>query len=259
MNNLKVVFWDLETLPDPERFYENIPSYGMWNGRGFNGEIQSIMSFGFKILGDDKPSCVNVWDFPNWLDNPNDDSALVAYIYEMLSDADEIVTHNGRKFDLPVLNTRLMYWGYPPLPKIHHVDTKVVAKRISLYSNSLGNVAKFFELDDKMTFSNKWSMWYRIAFKKPTKKDLKNMDEYCKMDVEVLSQLYEKFRPLHGNMAVNKNILHEDQSTCPSCGSDDLLSNGYRFQGSSKYQRLQCGACGSWSRKNIKNEKVRKL
>ena len=67
--------------------------------------------------------------------------------YDILKDADEIVTHNGKSFNVKVLNTRLAYYGMPPLPKMHHVDTKHAAKGLSLYSNSLANVAKFFEFE----------------------------------------------------------------------------------------------------------------
>lgn len=254
MKQPKIVHWDLETLPDPREIYKVIPSIGAWPGRTFKAELQSIMCFGYKIEGESEAKCLNVWDFTDDFQN---DAALAHLAYEILHDADEIVTHNGKRFDLKVLNTRLAKWGLPPLPKIHHVDTKVVCSRnLSLYSNSLANVAKFFGLDDKMTFSNKWGMWERIAFKEHTKEDLEVMAEYCKQDVEVLQQIYQRTRPFHGNMSVNKNVVNPNEMLCPVCGSHEIVSNGWRISGGNAFQRMQCLDCGSWSKLNKKQDKV---
>ena len=255
---MKIVYWDLETLPDPRQIYKRIPSIGAWPGRTFKADLQSIMSFGYKIEGRES-ECINLWDVSDrWDTDRYDDSALVHIIYDTLFDADEIVTHNGKRFDLRVLNTRLAYYKLPPLPKIHHVDTKQIVKsHLSLYSNSLAEVAKFYGLEDKMSISNKWGLWERIAFGEETAADLKLMSEYCKQDVDVLEQIYKVTRPFHGNQSVNKNvILNPDNPVCPTCGSDHLVSNGWRINAGAAYQRMQCMSCGSWSKLNKKKDKV---
>lgn len=252
MKKPKIVIWDLETLPDPESIYDVIPSIGAWPGRTFKAELQTILTFGYKIHGEKEAHTINGWDFKKaWDKNRFDDSAVVSMAYEILKDADEIVTHNGKQFDVKVLNTRLAYYGMPPLPKIQHVDTKVAAKKLSLYSNSLANVAKFFGVDDKMTFSNKWSLWKRIAFYKSTRKDLKLMSDYCKQDVNTLEQVYVKLRPYHGNNSVNKNFFTEDR-VCPTCGSNKLHKHGFKRSRTIEYQRYLCQDCGSVSQQNKK-------
>ncbi len=254
MDKPKIVFWDLETLPSRREVYKNIPSFGAWPGRGFKGEIQRIMSFGFKILGDDKAQCINAWDIdPEWKDR-EDDRALCHIIYNTLCDADEIVTHNGKSFDLKVLNTRLLYYGHPPLPKIHHVDTKITAKKLSFYSNSLANVAKYVEVEDKMTFNNKWKMWYDMAFHQETQQDRDIMSEYCKQDVEVLEQIYLELQPYHGNSSINRNHWVDAKNpVCPSCGSKNLGKNGIRRTQTTVFQRYLCGDCGTTSRTDKKD------
>lgn len=238
----KIVFFDFETLPDPESVYDRLPSIGQWPGRTFKAELHTILSFGYKIYGDKEASCINSWDLS---DDPRDDSGLVQVAYAMLHDADEIVTHNGKSFDVKVLNTRLMYYGMPPLdPKIKHVDTKIALKKISLYSNSLAQAAKFFGIDDKMHWGDKWGTWKRFAFGRDTAEDRKIMDEYCKQDVEVLEQLYLKIRPFHGTNSVNKNQFKAGEG-CPTCGSDNFSKNGTRRNTKTIYQRYLCGDCGS--------------
>jgi len=244
----KIVIWDLETLPDPRKIYEVIPSIGAWPGRTFKGELQSILTFGYKIYGEKEAHTVNCWDFKeSWDKDRNDDSAVVAFAYEVLKDADEIVTHNGKQFDVKVLNTKLLQYGLPPLPNIKHVDTKIAAKKLSLYSNSLANVAKFFKVEDKMSFSNKWGLWTRIAFGQSTKKDLKLMSDYCKQDVDTLEAIYEKLRPFHGTNTVNKTFFNGEERSCTTCGSNNIHKAGTRRTKTAIKQRYVCQKCGSYS------------
>ena len=246
----KIVFWDLETLPDPRKIYDRIPSIGAWPGRTFKAQLQSILCFGYKIAGEDKAHSINAWDFDGFNENRHDDSAVVHAAYEVLHDADEIVTHNGKRFDVKVLNTRLLKYGLPPLPKINHVDTKQVAKRsLSLYSNSLAEVAKFLNVSEKMHWNDKWSTWTNIAFGTNKADDLRLMDEYCKQDVDTLEQVYLKLRAFHGNDSVNKNHwISPDNLACPTCGSTELMKNGVRRSKTQVYQRYICGSCGTSSR-----------
>lgn len=247
MKEPKIVIWDLETLPDPRKIYDVIPSIGAWPGRTFKAELQTIICFGYKIVGQGRAQCINAWDFKEaWEKNPNDDSAVVAAAYEILHDADEIVTHNGKSFDIKVLNTRLLSYGMPPIAKdIKHVDTKISAKKISLYSNSLANVASFLGVEDKMQIKNKWSMWKRMAFKEETAEDRKVMDLYCKQDVDTLYAVYEKLMPFHGNNLVNRNQFTDGRPVCPSCGSPSVIKHGTKRTKTKEYQRYLCTKCGS--------------
>lgn len=256
----KIVFFDLETLPDPREIYDRIPSIGAWPGRTFKADLQSIMCFGYKIKGQKKAKSINAWDFKeSWERDRHDDSALIQAAYDILHDADEIVTHNGKKFDVKVLNTRLAYYGLPPIAKTPHVDTRQVAKRhLTLYSNSLDAVAKFFGCSKKMHWSNKWNTWTKIAFREESKKDLKLMDKYCKQDVEVLEDVYEHLRPFHGNQGTNKNhFVDGDVVVCHSCGSDNLIGHGYRQTTTQLYPRFRCKDCGSVTSANKKGQKGR--
>ncbi len=254
----KIVYWDLETLPDPKIIYSNIPSIGAWPGRTFKAELQSILSFGFKIEGDKKPTCINAWEFDNWDNDRHEDSALAQIIYDTLYDADEIVTHNGKSFDLKVLNTRLIKYGLPPLPPgIKHVDTRIVLKnKLSLYSNSLDSAAKFFGLDNKIHWANKWDTWVRFAFKEDTRRDRKQMDKYCKMDVEVLQQLYKKTMPLHGPYGVNHALI-DGRPVCPKCGENKLIKHSKYKTTAKVYQRYICKSCLSTCRTDAKDKNPR--
>lgn len=247
----KIIFFDLETLPNLDTVMKIIPSIGNWPGRTLKAELNSIICFGYKVLGDKKAKCINAWDFENWNEDVNDDSAVVMMAYEILKDADVIVTHNGKRFDLPVLNTRLMANGFPPLHKIVHVDTKNVAKRLSLYSNALNNVAKFFKLEEKME-NGGWDLWCKVQ--KRDKKAQKTMSEYCAQDVEVLEQVYKKLRPLLKNAETANYAHRKAERSCNSCGSSNIVGHGTYMRKTGERQRYICNDCGSTMSEKIGNK-----
>ena len=271
MTRPKIVYWDLETIPIPSEVYKRVPSFGAWPGRGFSSDIQAIMSFGYKFEGDTEASCINLWDYYNWNANLNDfdnffdwekfrfdDRLLLEDALDILSSADEIVTHNGKNFDEKMFNGRLAKHALGVLPKIHHVDTKRVAKKLKLYSNRLDDVAKHLNCETKLD-NGGWDQWVKMAFGAETSVDQELMSNYCKQDVDVLQQVHNKTRPYHGNASVNKNLFNGEIPVCSTCGSAHLLSNGYRSTSTKRYKRMQCQECGTWNKFNIKETKVTAL
>lgn len=241
-----IILWDLETLPNLTEVMKRIPSMSAWPGRTLKAEINSIICFGYKRLGDKNASCINAWDFQQ--KNINDDSAVVALAYEILKDADGIVTHNGKRFDLPVLNTRLMYWGFPPLHKIPHADTKIIAKRLSLYSNRLGDVSSFLGGESKLE-NGGWDLWVRVQ--NGDKAAMKLMEQYCKQDVEVLEQVFTGLRPLIKNSELPNYNSFTETDVCPNCGSKELHKHGVITRLTGDVQRYLCTNCGTTSSKKI--------
>lgn len=243
-NEPKIVFWDLETLHDPKQVMkaENLFQIGNWPGRTLSPDLGSIICFGYKILGQKKADCVSAWDFENWKEDVNDDSAVCMMAYEILKDADVLVTHNGKKYDMPYLNNRLMKNGFPPLHKITHVDTKVVSKRIKPYSASLNALAKQFNLEQKMENGGA-GLWDKV--RERNLKGQKTMTDYCKQDVEVLEQLYLKLRPLLKNSETANFSIRKQGKSCNTCGSHDIISHGQYMRKTGIRQRYICKNCGS--------------
>lgn len=236
-----IILWDLETMSDLQQVFRRIPSIGNWPGRTLKGDMMSILCFGYKVLGEDKTHCVNSWDFGGDI---NDDSALVHYIYETLKEADCIVTHNGKKFDVKVLNTRLAKYGLPALPKVHHADTMVIARRaLSLYSNRLDDVAGFLGVEGKLE-NGGWDLWVKVH--NGDKQAMKLMVDYCKQDVNCLEQVFLKLRQYAKPTEVpNYNMFNEGATVCPTCGSDSIEKHGTRATTTRLIQRYRCRSCGA--------------
>lgn len=215
-----------------------------------NADMSSIICFGYKIVGQKKASCVSAWDFKNWQKDVNDDSLLCKFAYELLHDADLIVTFNGKRFDFKFLQTRLIFNGLPTLDKIPHLDACQLARsNLMLESNRMNNVADFLNLDLKMEHSG-WKLWEDVYQRKKTAQKL--MVKYCKKDVEVLHQVYEKLKRFD-NSSFNQNHF-ADGKNCPKCGSANLTKNGKRRTKTKVYQRLQCQDCFAFSRVNLSGQ-----
>lgn len=230
------------------------PSLGDYPGKTLRASINSIICFGYKRLGEKKTHCISAWDFPKrWAKNVNDDYEVVMAAYNILKDADGMVTHNGKRFDLKFLNTRLAFYKKPALPNIPHVDTCAVAKaRLYLYDNRLNTLAKFLNCGKKLE-NGGWSLWEKVLQRKPSACRL--MVRYCKQDVAVLEKIFFKLRGRCSPAALpNHNLFLEKQNVCAACGSSKLQKNGTRANGHTGfYQRLLCLTCGANLRMGAKD------
>jgi DNA polymerase elongation subunit (family B) len=228
------------------------PRLSNYPGLTLKATISSIICFGYKELGDKKAKCKNAWDFDRWVKDVNDDYDLVKFAFETLQHADVVVTQNGKAFDWKFLQTRLLYHKLPPLPKIQHIDTKLLAKRnLYLFSNSLEIMAKFLTNTEKMD-NGGWDLWVKVSNKDPNA--LKVMSKYCKQDVEALEAVFNRLRPFVSEMP-NYNLFRRDAAqACPNCGSFGLKKDGTRAFKTKIVQRLRCNECGTSMQESIKDK-----
>lgn len=246
----KIVLFDLETLMNLEAISKVFAGISNYPGLSLKADINSIICFGYKILGDKKTHCINAWDYPiRWKKNKNDDYDLVKAAYEILKDADCIVTHNGTRFDWKFLQTRLLFHGLAPLDKIKHVDTCSLARsNLYLFSNRLGAISKFLVGDSKLE-NGGWELWVQVLNDNPKSKRL--MTDYCKKDVDLLESIFKKLRPFAKNIP-NHNLygIHK-KPLCPNCGSTRIQANGTRVTKTKTLQKLHCQDCRSHSQADL--------
>lgn len=246
-NKPKIVFFDIETLMIPAETLRRIPSYGAYPGRGFNGTVSSILCFGYKIRGEKDVKILNNWDYKGFLKDPNNDAGICKDIYNILKDADGFVTQNGKSFDLKVINTRLAKYGIPALPKsIAHIDTKNVFKaNFAAYDNKLNTIAETLGCETKLE-NGGWQLWMDMYENKESSKRL--MAKYCKQDVNVTEQVFNKMLPLVKGLP-NYNLFTTGSTrVCPNCGSSKVHIKDVRVLKSGSYQRYQCQTCATVSR-----------
>lgn len=255
MSEPKIVLFDLETIPNLEEALKVWPQLSTFPGRTLKATVSTILCAAWKTYGEKKVDCVRAWDFRSWKRSVNDDKKICEALYEALSDADAVVTHNGRRFDWKFLQTRLRYHKLPPLPKIHHIDTKATSsKHMYAFNNRLGYLGEQFAGTRKLDHEG-WELWVKCWHKDP--KAMKTMEKYNIQDVIALEKLFIELKPLIDEIP-NYNLFKEhDKPACPKCGSTRLLSNGYRHTQTRSYKRYQCQDCRCWMRVDAKDRNPR--
>ena len=210
------------------------------------------------MFGEPGIHCKSAWDYSDeWHHSVNSDQLLCGFAHEILSSADAVVTHNGRAFDWKFLQTRFLFHGLPPLPRIPHIDTKCLAKtNLFLFNNKLNTLGKELVQMEKRDHEG-WDLWVKVSER--NQRAQSEMSKYCEQDVRLLLKIYKILRPFTTQIP-NYNILRGSKELiCPSCGGTRLKSNGYRYTRTMSYKRYICMDCRSWMRTDANEKTMRAI
>jgi uncharacterized protein YprB with RNaseH-like and TPR domain len=146
-----------------------------------------------KEYGPRKKSTIHRMDaLSNYKTDRSDDSAVVAALYQELVNYDIWVSYNGRRFDIPFLNTRLMAHGLETLEKRKHIDLLYQARyKLKLHSARLASVQEFLGLRTSKTVVDGRN-WTRAMA--GYKDGWDYIVDHCVRDVKVLEEVYEKMK-----------------------------------------------------------------
>lgn len=255
----RIIIFDFETLPDLKALHRVIPQLSNYPGLTLKAQINSILCCAWKVFGQPEVHLIKSWGRPEWKVNINNDKPLLKDLIKIIAGADAVVTHNGRRFDWKVLQTRLLINKMKPMHDIPHIDTCTLARsNLTMFNNRLNNLGEVLVEDSKME-NGGWDLWTRIQFHQ-NPKDLKLMGEYCKQDVVLTEGVFKPLMPFAKNIP-NYNLwtVGAKKNLCPSCGSTRLRSNGYRATKTMCYKRLKCYDCGSSARTDAKGYAPRSI
>lgn len=238
MAGLKRLFYDIETSP-------NIMFSWRCGGKLFldsSNIIQerAIICICYKWEHDKKVYSLT-WDF-------GDDRKLLEEFAKVISEADELVAHNGDKFDLRWFNGRSLIHGLPPVPHGKTVDTlKIAQKHFYLNSNRLDYLGKILLGEGKI--KTEFDLWKNIVLLND-EQALKDMVRYCKQDVILLQRVWERLREYdkpRTHAAVLATGNSKDRWMCAFCGSDNVKKNKTRATARGTVQhQMNCRDCGRY-------------
>lgn len=171
------------------------------------------------------------------------DKKVVSRLREAIIEADELVYHNGKKFDYKKLNARIVLNGLPPMPKPRETDTLLQCrKHFAFTCNRLDYIGKILFNEGKIKTDNE--LWLRALNK--DRQAIDYMLEYNIQDVLLLEKVFLKLKP-YIDCGVNENINQQFGDKCRACASSNLQSRGWAYTNVNKYRRYQCKDCGKWS------------
>ncbi|MGE3341515.1 MAG: ribonuclease H-like domain-containing protein [Candidatus Altimarinota bacterium] len=238
-NKPRILFYDIETSLQPVLVFQL--ANNDWISPESILSERHLVSVCWKWEGENKVHSVSlIDDLKRFKKDPHDDKFVVQEFYKVLMEADVLVAHNGDKFDLPYIKTRMLFHGLPPLPPISTIDTYKIAKsQFMLNSNKLNYLGHLLKVGKKIETSQ--GLWMRVFQGDP--KAVKEMVEYNKGDVELLERVFLKLRPYCANH-INRELF--GGIGCPRCGSSDIQSRGTHKAITKTYQRFQCQSCFGW-------------
>ena len=209
------LFFDIETSFNVGIFWRS--GYNLTINPGDIIHERAIICICYKWEGEEEVHSLE-WD------SKQSDKAMLKKFLKVMAQANEIVAHNGDRFDMKWLRTRCIFHGLA-MPPIHNtIDTLKEAKRyFNFNSNKLDYIAKFLGVGAKMDTGG-LDLWKDIVFKK-SPEAMAKMVEYCQMDVNVLQAVFEKLNT-YTQSKVNYAVLRGgDKYNCPQCGTTNVKYN----------------------------------
>jgi len=236
---MKILLLDVETSPNTAYVW------GIWNETiplARLIESSGILCWSAKWLGEKT----------GYFSSIHKDSKLkmLKGIHGLMCEADVVVTYNGNKFDIPVLNKE--FWLHkitPPSPYKSLDIYQTIKRRFRFTSNKLDHICAQLGLGKKK--DTEFQLWVDCMNK--DSKAWARMEEYNIHDVILLESVYLKALPWitnHPNRSVYAEI-----SCCTNCGSTNYQARGHAITRAYKYRRYQCKDCGTWfrGRENLAN------
>ena len=171
------------------------------------------------------------------------DKKMIHKFVDIINDCDEVIGHNGDNFDIKWIRTRALFHGIMSMPEIKSIDTlKISRSKLKLPSNKLDEIAKFFGIGKKLEHRG-MPMWEDII-ERNCRKSMKEMVDYCKVDVEVLASV---FKLLEGYSKPKTNMgafAGGDKADCHFCASENNIMSNRRVSAAGITRvTMQCNDC----------------
>lgn len=231
----RVLFLDVETSPYIAKVWG---LYGI-DAIGINQMVKdrSVIAWAAKWLGEDEM----MYQDARKARDLRRDKKLLKQIRDLMDEADIVITQNGDRFDIRVLNARFEVNGIRKPSSFQRADTKKICKKhFDFPSYSLAYLCKVFNLPHQKTEHKKFpgmELWNACEAGNP--EAWEEMEKYNKMDVLALESLYKRVR--HWD---DVSTTSTDEKC--TCGAGRTVKNGFKYNKSRtrKAQRWVCGACG---------------
>jgi DNA polymerase elongation subunit (family B) len=243
---MRILTLDIETSPHEAYAFQ------VWQANIAHGQIKKptyMLSWAAKFLDEKVGDMVyRDCDAPDFLTK----------LYDMLTQADIIVSYNGDKFDLKHIKREFIEDGFAPLRPYASVDLlKHVKANFNFPHNKLDYVASVL-LGKRKLQTGGFDLW--PAFMSGDPKARKVMERYNRGDVKITEALYKFMRPWiknHPNVGPVPELLgdEDDVYECPCCGSWKTEQKRPRRTRCFAIRQVSCTKCGAWAdgkRKKLK-------
>jgi hypothetical protein len=229
----RVLTLDIETLPGSALFFSRKVDY-----IGVHNILSSprMGCFAAKWLGAAKVEFAG--EFHDGREQ------MLGLMWDLLNEADMVVSWNGDSFDLPWIRGELATAGYSPPSAFQSIDLIKTARSFRLVSNRLDDVAKVYGVGRKMETGG-IDLWKGCLA--GDRKAWDKMRRYNRGDVLITERLLTALGPWVKGMP-HRGQWTRDRECCPSCGGTDLTLVGISYSKTLEYPKLRCDTCDKYCR-----------
>jgi hypothetical protein len=235
---MRRLFWDIETSPNIV-FSWRVGGKVRLNHDSIIQE-RAVICICYKWEGEKKIHSLQ------WKDG--DDSEILTSFAAIAEEADEMVAHNGDRFDMPWFNARMNLNGLRPLPHGKTFDTLKIARRYFRFnSNRLDYLGHVLLGEGKIR--TEFDLWKDITLNY-NEKSTKKMVDYCKKDVSLLERVWGKLVD-YARPSVHAAVVNTGDPSkrwmCPYCASGDVKTSKTVTTSVGMVQKqMQCKCCGRY-------------
>lgn len=230
----KILAIDLETRPNLAYVW------GFWNqniGQNQVVEKTEVICFGARWLDEEGVEIRSV--------HHDGKRGMLDRAWELLNEADVVMGWNSQSFDVKHLNREFLLNGYTPPSPFTQIDLMRVCKgNFRMGRNSLNGVSEDLGIGEKVQHEG-FTLWTKCMA--GDEQAWKDMYAYQKQDVDLLIDIYYRFRPWIKNHP-NMGLFAEEAFMCSTCTNTKLQEHGVVRTGASIFQQYRCHKCGSWSK-----------
>ena len=235
-NPPKILCLDIETTPLEVLIWQLGNNY-VTVDQVIEEKDWSILSYSAKWYGESNI----IYEDTSMKANKRNDKHLCKSLKKLLDEADIVIGHNSKRFDIPKINARLFEHGIERPTSFRQIDTCSISfKHFKFTSNKLAYLTAKFTQHEKLKHSKfpGLSLWKECL--KSNKLAFSEMEKYNKMDVIVLEEIYDLL--IKWDNGINFTLYGKDNAC--SCGNKEFKQSGLHYTNSNVYQKHKCTKCG---------------
>lgn len=220
MKKPRILFFDIETTPNIVFLWRLGKQFVTIDNIHKERKVSCIC---YKWAGENKIHSLNMDMGLHDLTKHDDDAdkQMLEDFCKVYEQADLGVGHNGIKFDVSFIRSRLVRYKLPDIAPIIVDDTYLASKGIGFNSHKLDYLSQYLGIGKKAP--HPYKLWVDVM--RGDKKAMQETITYCKQDVRLLENVYNKLLP-YIKTKLNRAAFAQDTKLCPSCGKNSLVSKG---------------------------------
>ena len=231
-NKPRVLTWDLETSP------AIVYSWALYNQNHSTNQIiepSRVLCFAAKWLDEKRTHFYS--------EHHDGHREMVLAAWDMLNDADIVISYNGMGFDAKHMNREFMLAGLGPVSPYQDIDLlRINRKSFKFLSNKLGYVTDAVGLPTKLETGG-MDLWRAVLAS--DEKAWRKFRDYCVRDVQVTEKYYRLLAQSGWVKGPHAGLWSGDMSACPSCGGTSLTPTGMTYTKTAAWVKAACD-CGAW-------------